>query len=83
MLPQEPFIIGSVVLSKLLRVTLHLTPIAGGNDALRHGDPIAPTVYDDALFELGALDVGPGHGALASSSSASHNAVVIGVRHRN
>jgi hypothetical protein len=42
-----------------LRVTPHLIPTAGGNDAFRNGVPIAPTVFDDALFELGALDVEP------------------------
>jgi hypothetical protein len=43
-----------------MRVTLHLILIVDGNDVdTRHGGPTAPTVSDDALFELGALDVRP------------------------
>jgi hypothetical protein len=38
----------------------YLLLIVGGNSAgTHHGGPIAPTVLDDALFELRALDIRP------------------------
>ena len=42
------------------RVNQHLNPTASGNGAGTHHDgPIAPAVLDDALFEMGALEVRP------------------------